>query len=61
MSLSPGTNGDADHHIPITFHHSGPTPSQITRFISEMMNPSLHQSAWLMYPAPKKTGAEPVP
>ena len=30
------------HHIPSAFHHTGPIPSQITRFISESSRPRRH-------------------
>jgi len=30
------------HHIPNAFHHTGPMPSQITRFISEINRPRRH-------------------
>ena len=49
------------YQSPANFHHNGPIPNQISRFNSEMQNPTRHQVPWLTKPAPKYTGADPVP
>ena len=49
------------YHNPSSFHHSDPSPNQMAKFSSEIRNPNFHHVGWLTYPAPKKTGAQPVP
>src|SRR5262249_44968015 len=49
------------YQIPTNLHHIDPNPSHTARFTRETKKPTRHHSPCFTYPAPKYTGAEPVP
>ena len=55
------SGGGDPHQRPRAFHQRPPTPSQMTRLARLTTRPNRHHSPTSTYPAPKSTGAGPVP